>query len=112
MHNTPRVFPSRLEKGPRRVYRAVTCFYILLFFALLWPVYPRFASIEPRVLGLPFSLTYVIGGVLLSFVVLWSLLRWENRRADGSKAEIRAARPGVGPGLQLEDVVDADGEED
>jgi TRAP-type C4-dicarboxylate transport system permease small subunit len=81
MRNAPRIFPTRLERGARRVYRAATLFYLLLFVALLWPVYPRFSGIEPRVLGLPFSMVYVIGGVLLSFAVLWALFTWENRRA-------------------------------
>jgi TRAP-type C4-dicarboxylate transport system permease small subunit len=87
MRNAPRIFSTRLERGARRVYQAVTVFYVLLFFALLWPVYPRFAGIEPRVLGLPFSLTYVIGGVLLSFGVLLGVFAWENRRADTPEDE-------------------------
>ncbi len=83
MRASPRVFPSRLTPRARRVYRAVTVFYVLLFFALLWPVYPRFAGLEPRVLGLPFSLAYVVAGVLLSFLVLFALFRWERRNPDG-----------------------------
>ena len=92
MRNAPRIFSTRLERGARRVYRVVTLFYLLLFLALIWPVYPRFAGIAPRVLGLPFSLAYVVGGVLLSFVVLWALFTWENRRAaspDSAEAELR-----------------------
>ncbi len=84
MHNAPRMFPTRLDRGARRVYRAATLFYVLLFFGLLWPIYPRFAGIEPRVFGLPFSMVYVIGGVLLSFMVLWALFTWENRGAGSS----------------------------
>lgn len=87
MRKRPRFFPTRLERGARRVYRAVTLFYIALFFALLWPIYPRFAGIEPRVLGLPLSLTYVIGGVLLSFAVLWGLFTWESGRGEAESAE-------------------------
>lgn len=83
MRASPRVFPSRLTRRQRRVYRAVTVFYVLLFFALLWPVYPRFSGLEPRVLGMPFSLAYVVVGVLLSFLVLFALFRWERRSPDG-----------------------------
>ena len=92
MRNAPRIFPTRLERGARRVYRTVTVFYVLLFFALLWPIYPRFAGIEPRVLGLPFSLAYVVGGVLMSCAVLGALFWWESRRAespDSAEAETR-----------------------
>ena len=48
--------------------------------ALIWPIYPLFAGIRPRVLGIPFSLAYVIGLVLLSFTVLVALFRWEERQ--------------------------------
>ncbi len=83
MRVSPRVFPSRLSPRQRRVYRAATVFYVLLFLALLWPVYPRFSGIEPRVFGMPFSLVYVVIGVLLSFLVLFALFRWERRNPDG-----------------------------
>ncbi len=94
MRKAPRIFPTRLERGDRRVYRVVTLFYVALFLALLWPVYPRFAGIEPRVLGLPFSMAYVIGGVLLSFAVLLTLFTWERRRAGGRES----AEPDIGSG--------------
>ena len=47
-------------------------FYALLCLgAMTWPGYARFGnSIEPYVLGLPFSLAWVVGWVLLTFVVL------------------------------------------
>ena len=39
--------------------------------ALVWPGYAIFGnSIEPYVLGLPFSLAWVVGWVLLTFLVL------------------------------------------
>jgi len=39
--------------------------------ALIWPVYARFGnSIEPYVLGLPHSLAWVVGWVLVTFFVL------------------------------------------
>ena len=39
--------------------------------ALTWPVYARLGnSIEPYVLGLPHSLAWVVGWVLMTFVVL------------------------------------------
>jgi len=62
----------------RAVYAAVAVFYIALFVALIWPVYPRFATIEPRVLGVPFSLAYVVGALILSFVGLLWLYLWER----------------------------------
>ena len=63
-----------------RAYAAVAVFYTLLFFALIWPVYPRFATIEPRILAVPFSLAYVVGGLLVSFVVLLGVYLWDESR--------------------------------
>ena len=39
--------------------------------AMTWPVYAWLGnSIEPYVLGLPFSLVWVVGWVLMTFVVM------------------------------------------
>ncbi len=57
-------------------------FYCLLFVALVWPVYPRAATIEPRILSMPHSLAYVVGALVLSFLVLAGLYLLESRRAD------------------------------
>ena len=67
---------------PRRspIGIAVAVFYMLLFVALVWPVYPFFATIEPRVLAMPFSLVYVVICLLLSFSVLFLYYLWERRR--------------------------------
>ncbi len=74
------------SRVPASVYKAVVVFYVFLFLALMWPIYPRFASIEPRVIGLPFSLIYVIGGLVLSFLALWGLYLWEEASDDDIKA--------------------------
>jgi len=66
------------RRGRRAVYSAVAGFYVLLFAALIWPVYPVFATIEPRILTMPFSLAYVVGALILSFLVLLGLYLWEG----------------------------------
>ncbi len=77
----------RRATPPRRnpVAIAVAVFYVLLFAALVWPIYPRFATIEPRVLAMPFSLFYVVVGLLFSFLALFGYYLWERKRetADG-----------------------------
>jgi hypothetical protein len=48
----------------------------LLYFALataslIWPIYPRFGNhVEPRVLGLPWSLVWVLIVITCNFAVL------------------------------------------
>jgi len=77
----PRIFPSHLSPRERVVYRVATLFFVVLFFALIWPVYPRFAGIRPLILGMPLSLAYVVGLVLVSFFGLLALFLWEGRRS-------------------------------
>ena len=64
----------------RRVGFGVAAFYVALFVAMVWPVYPWFATVEPRVLTMPFSLFYVVLGLLFSFFVLLAYYRWERNR--------------------------------
>lgn len=76
----PRLVPSGLTPGERRVYGAVTAFFVVVFFALMWPVYALFSGIRPMILGLPLSLFYLVVILVLSFVVLLALFAWEGRR--------------------------------
>lgn len=69
----------RVDRSDRRgVYVAVALFYVFLFLAVIWPVYPAFATIEPRILGMPFSMAYVVAALLLSFSALLWLYLWEG----------------------------------
>jgi hypothetical protein len=83
----PRVFASRLDRRERRVYGTLTVYFCVVFAAMLWPVYPLFASARPLLAGLPLSLFYLTVLLLLSFAVLLGLYRWEARRGrlDGER---------------------------
>ena len=48
----------------------------------MWPIYPFFSRIRPLILGMPFSMAYLVFLLVLSFLVLVSLYTWERRR-DG-----------------------------
>jgi hypothetical protein len=63
----------------------------LLYFALataslIWPIYPWIGNhIEPRVLGLPWSLVWVLIVITCNFLVLTALFRLrviDDREAD------------------------------
>jgi|GEM_PF-1685721 len=58
--------------------------------ALIWPVYPRFATLEPMVLGLPFGIAWVIGALLVMFVGLAWLYRGDRDLGAGLEEEIEA----------------------
>ena len=49
----------------------LAAYVVVCLASLIWPVYRRFgSSIEPYTLGLPRSLTWVVGWVCLTFVVV------------------------------------------
>lgn len=82
MRRSPRFLPSDLPPGARRVYVGATLFFAVTFVALVWPVYSLFAGIRPRILGLPLSLTWVVGWVVAGFLVLAAVHLWEGRRDE------------------------------
>jgi hypothetical protein len=61
------------------VYTAALLYFLAVFAAMVWPVYPLFGGIRPMILGLPFSLFYQVFLLVLSFLVLVVLYRWERR---------------------------------
>ena len=67
-----------------RVYKIVILYFILIFAAMMWPIYPIFSRIRPMVLGIPFSLFYLVILIIASFLVLLSLYLWEYRE-DGTE---------------------------
>lgn len=75
-----RIFSTKLPPAERKAYKALTAFFVALFFAMIWPIYPYFSRIEPRVLGIPFALVYLVLLLLLGFCVLLSLYLWEDRK--------------------------------
>ena len=92
--------PSQTRPRRRGIDVAVASFYVLLFFALIWPIYPRFATIEPRVLSLPFSMVYPVAALLISFFVLLAYYLWERK---GGLADVDLGPP------RTEGSFDADG---
>lgn len=60
--------------------RLAIAYFVISTIALVAPVYPAVGNrIEPRVLGLPFSLVYVLGVIGVNFVAL----AWMYRRGVG-----------------------------
>ncbi len=61
-------------------YRLVIGYFIVVVLTTMWPIYPFFSRIRPLILGMPFSLAYLVFLIVLSFLVLVSLYTWEGRR--------------------------------
>ncbi len=66
------------------VYRLVIGYFIVAVLTTMWPIYPFFSRIRPLILGMPFSLAYLVFLVVLSFLVLVTLFSWEQKR-DGKE---------------------------
>jgi thiol:disulfide interchange protein len=71
---------SSLQDAPARRRRtlAFVTVAIVAGLALVWPVYPSVAGIRPYVLGLPFSLVWVVGWLVVVFVALVLFYRAEE----------------------------------
>ena len=66
--------------------RLALLYFSLATAALIWPLYPWLAnSIEPRVMGLPFSLVWVLGVIVSNFGVL--VLLYRTRAIDDREHE-------------------------
>jgi len=66
---------------PRLVPSLVLAFYLAMLFFVTYPGYVPFNTIDPRVLGLPFSLFWQILWITSSILVLAGLFAWEKRQS-------------------------------
>ena len=64
------------ESKPSKI---VAAFCLAAFASVVWPVYSWFGSIEPVVLGVPFSLFYLVLVITTVFLVMLGLFLWEDR---------------------------------
>ncbi len=79
MDTRPRLQSSKLSAPQRRVYAAATIYFVVVFAAMMWPIYPWFARARPLLLGMPFGLFYLAALVVVSFGVALALFVWELR---------------------------------
>ncbi|MCA9658094.1 MAG: hypothetical protein KC486_07105 [Myxococcales bacterium] len=67
---------SAEARRARRWTRLAVVYFVVVTAFLVWPLYPALGNtIAPRVLGLPFSLVYVLGVIVLNTAVLFGLYR-------------------------------------
>jgi hypothetical protein len=71
------------SRRPAWPHVAFALFCLSAFAALTWPVYPALGNrIEPRILGLPFSLAWIVGWIVASLVALVTYERYVSRRSE------------------------------
>lgn len=71
------LFAPEAPPGYRRRRLAFAGLMLLATVAVCWPVYPLFSGVRPLLLGLPLSLAWVVGWLLVTFVALLMLYRSE-----------------------------------
>ena len=85
----------------RPIARVAPLFFVVTTAFLVWPLYPALGDkIEPRVLGLPWSLVYVllvivVNAVVLTWLYVARVIDAEEDGADGHDAHDAGADAGV-----------------
>ncbi len=87
----------------RWVRAGAVAFFLLFVVAVTWPGMTPFNTVEPLVLGLPFSMTWIALWVLLSFVVLVVVDRVEEGAREGEAERGPGESPGEGKSDSLQD---------
>ena len=67
------------QPAKKPVVRWFIAFLVLIQFSLIWPIYPLVGYIEPIMLGMPFSIIWVLLCLLLSFSGLLAYFLWEEQ---------------------------------
>lgn len=76
------VFPGLRDSPNRGPLFAFLTVVLIAGLALIWPVYPLARSIQPYVLGFPFSFAWVIGWLVLVFAALVWFYQVDEPDAD------------------------------
>ncbi len=63
----------------RIVRRCALAFFVVYLLAVIWPLATLVSAAEPMILGLPLSMAWAIAWILLGFVALLILDRFECR---------------------------------
>lgn len=71
-------FPGLRDERRRGPLLAFVAVLTITGLALVWPIYPFFASIEPYVLGFPLSFAWVVLWLVVAFVALVLLYRTDR----------------------------------
>lgn len=77
-------------RGPVWPHVAFAVFCACAFLSLCWPVYPALGNrLAPRILGLPFSLAWIVGWIVASLIALvayeWGV--WRRAERAGARHE-------------------------
>ncbi len=69
---------SESERAPRRVGRAFALFTVAMVAVMIFPLFALGNRVEPMILGLPFSMAWVVGWIVVEFVALIGFFLYEH----------------------------------
>ncbi len=69
---------SESERAPRRAERAFALFTVALVAVMIFPLFALGNRVEPMILGLPFSMAWVVGWIVVEFVALIGFFLYEH----------------------------------
>ena len=72
------LFRPGTDSARRRRRLVFLAIYLVVAALLVWPIFPVFSGIRPMILGLPFSLAWVIMVLGVMFAALLWLFRSED----------------------------------
>lgn len=75
-----RLFPEGMPRPVRRAYIGYLIYFIVLVLCTVWPIYLIGNRVEPYVLGMPFSMFWIVLVLGASLAGLFHLYRFERKR--------------------------------
>ncbi len=72
------------SRDPKTMWirRVTVAVFLLNLLAVTWPVLTFFRHADPRILGLPLSLAWPVGWIVIGWIMLLILDRFEGREED------------------------------
>lgn len=72
------VIPGLKDDSRRPIVLVFLMTGVISGLALIWPVYPLAADLQPYILGLPLSFAWVVGWLIIMFTALVLLYRTDQ----------------------------------
>jgi len=73
------LFRKDIPPKKRRVYSIFSVFFIICVLAVIFPFYAVANRVTPYIMGMPFSMAWIVIWIILLFIGLVLLYAWESR---------------------------------
>jgi len=73
------LFQKKTPPKKRSIYSLFTIFFIVCILAVVFPFYAVGNRVTPYIMGMPFSMAWIVIWIILLFIGLVLLYAWESR---------------------------------